>query len=103
MSRIKKYRKKPVVVEAIQVSWRNWNALCDFIPSVALDQNLARRSLSYSDTCGEPGPEYIELLIPTPEGIMTARHGDYIVKGVNGEFYPIKPDIFAATYEEVVE
>jgi hypothetical protein len=98
-----KYRKKPVAIEAIQVSWRNWNALGDFMPGVISEQNPARRSLSYSDTCGEPGPEYIEMSIPTLEGVMIAKHGDYIVKGINGEFYPVKPDVFEKTYEEVVE
>jgi hypothetical protein len=56
---------------------------------------------SFVDTCGEKGPDYIELTIPTLEGDHVARHGDWIIKGVKGEFYPCKPDIFAATYEQV--
>ena len=43
------------------------------------------------------------LVIHTLEGDMEASFGDYIIKGVNGEFYPCKPDIFAKTYEEVTE
>ena len=43
------------------------------------------------------------LVIHTLEGDMEASIGDYIIKGVNGEFYPCKPDIFAKTYEEVTE
>ena len=39
--------------------------------------------------------------IVTPEGVMTAQIGDYIIKGIKGEFYPCKPDIFEATYEKV--
>lgn len=44
-----------------------------------------------------------KLKIKTLEGVMTADIGDYIIKGVNGEFYPCKPDIFEKTYEEVKE
>ena len=43
----------------------------------------------------------LELRIGTLEGTMTAQLGDYIIRGVNGEFYPCKPDIFEKTYEEV--
>ena len=43
------------------------------------------------------------LVIPTLEGDMTASPGDWIIKGIEGELYPCKPDIFAATYEPVVE
>jgi hypothetical protein len=49
------------------------------------------------------GDGEVRLHIPTLEGDMIARPGDYIIKGVNGEFYPCKPDIFAKTYEEVSE
>lgn len=44
-----------------------------------------------------------ELLIQTPEGEHRARVGDWIIKGIKGEFYPCKPDIFESTYEEVYE
>ena len=46
-------------------------------------------------------PENPVLKIETLEGVMKASVGDYIIKGVNGEFYPCKPDIFQKTYEEV--
>jgi len=51
----------------------------------------------------KPFAEWIngELIIPTLEGTITASKGDYIIKGVQGEFYPCKPDIFAETYERV--
>ena len=42
------------------------------------------------------------FLIPTLEGNLEAKFGDYIIKGIKGEFYPCKPDIFIATYEEVI-
>jgi hypothetical protein len=46
-------------------------------------------------------PDNPVVKIDTLEGTLNAQVGDYIVKGINGEFYPVKPDIFEATYEEV--
>lgn len=77
-----KYRKKPVVIEAIQWNGDNTEEILRFCDS----------SCTY-----ETNPAV--LSIKTLEGVMTASRGDYIIKGVNGEFYPCKPDIFAATYE----
>lgn len=93
-----RFRKKPVEIEAVQLRWTNWSEICEF--DIISPENPARSVETFSDTCGEVGP-YIELDIPTLEGKMTARHGDWIIKGVKGEFYPCKPDIFAATYEAV--
>lgn len=91
------YRKKPVVVEA--VLWNGTNiseviALVDFskLPS---DGEYKDAGIGHTLATGE-------LYIPTLEGIMTARAGDYIIKGVQGEVYPCKPDIFEAIYDEVV-
>ena len=97
-----KYRKKPVVVEAVQLRWTNWNEVCDFLGQIVRPENPARNTQEFSDACGEQ-PPYIELTIPTLEGDHVARHGDFIVRGVKGEFYPVKPDIFEATYEPVEE
>jgi len=96
-----KYRKKPVVIEAVQLRWSTWGEVCDFLEGIVNPDNPARGVKTFSDTCGETGPEYIELTIPTLEGNHIAKHGDYIIKGVQGEFYPCKPDIFEATYEQV--
>lgn len=93
-----KFRKKPVVVEAVQLCWRNWGQVCNLLGDIISEQNPGRLSDSFVDDCGEKRP-YIELTIPTLEGDHIARHGDYIIRGVNGEFYPCKPDIFAKTYE----
>lgn len=77
-----KYRKKPVVIEAEQ-----------FLNSADIHEFC-------KDKVREPvGKNYLE--IETLEGIMRANEGDYIIKGVNGEFYPCKPDIFEKTYELV--
>ena len=99
---IAKYRKKPVVVEAVQLCWRNWNEVCDFLGSIISDENPGRWVKDYSDTCGEEG-DYVELTIPTLEGDHLAKHGDYIIKGINGEFYPCKPDVFKKLYEHLEE
>lgn len=80
-----KYRKKPVVVEAVQF-------FDDSVCAIANIMGEAR--VSYKD------PSHPVMLIETLEGIMRADVGDYIIKGVNGEFYPCKPDIFEKTYEE---
>ena len=76
-----KFRKKPVVIEAVQYDGTLQSLEAFNIPSVS--QYLG------SDTAQ----------IETLEGVMTARVGDWIIKGVKGEFYPCKPDIFEATYE----
>jgi hypothetical protein len=81
------YRKKPVVIEAMQFTnetkdqvfnWVTCNCYADFTPT------------------GDPA-----LRIQTLEGEMTANLGDWVIKGVKGEFYPCKADIFEATYEAV--
>ena len=84
-----KYRKKPVVVEAIQLTVENVDALIEWIP--------ARIVTFFVSTT------IVNAYIKTLEGVMVARDGDYIIKGVQGEFYPCKPDIFEQTYEAVTE
>jgi len=82
-----KFRKKPVVIEAMEFTDETKDQVANFVrcPAAAcFDEN------------GLP-----ILKIQTLEGIMTASLGDWIIRGVNGEFYPCKPDIFAKTYEPV--
>ncbi len=81
----KLYRKRPVVIEAIQFT-NNFHEVEKF-----MNQSLCCNM----NGTGEPQ----EILIRTLEGEMTARKNDWIIKGVNGEFYPCKPDIFEKTYE----
>ena len=81
-----KYRKKPVEVEAFRL--RPGMALGEF-PDWAKD-TAARRMI-------EDGPFFIDTL----EGTMVANDGDWVIRGVKGELYPCKPDVFAMTYEEV--
>lgn len=95
------FRKKPVVIEAVQLNWRNWSKVCEFLGAIINKDNPGKESQEYSDQCGETIGPWIEITIPTLEGDHIAKHGDWIIKGVNGEFYPCKPDIFAATYEPI--
>lgn len=76
---VKKYVKRPVEVEAIEYKDNNLREVMDFVGTCRVTD--------------------IGLYIPTLEGKMLARPGDYIIKGVEGGFYPCKPQIFKATYE----
>lgn len=118
MSAPQRFRKKPVEIEAQQLPvWDepNW---------YDGDSQLVFSVTNYVDTCvaiaewcsgisqmmltdDEPSPNVRDLhgahmIVPTLEGEMIARPGDWIIRGVKGEFYPCKPDIFAATYEAVI-
>jgi hypothetical protein len=83
------YRKKPVVITAVQY---DGNFRCLDIFSIVEVGNIRLGK-------EEDGSPY--LLIPTLEGDMKCSKGDYIIKGIKGEFYPCKPDIFEATYEKL--
>lgn len=76
-----KFKKKPVVIEAMQFTGENGLDIATFCKGIPLD--------TFGDS----------IIIPTLEGNHRADPGDWIIKGVKGEFYPCKPDIFAATYE----
>ena len=90
-----KYRKKPVVIEAVQLLWQNWNEVCEFA-------GVGKRSEGKPEGFNPAGKsERLGLHIPTLEGVMTADEGDWIIRGIKGELYPCKPDIFEATYEAV--
>lgn len=79
-----KFRKKPVVIEAIQYTGDNTKEVKEF------SGGIISKSTCYSN-----------LTIPTLEGNHVAKVGDWIIKGVKGELYPCKPDIFEQTYEVV--
>ncbi len=97
-----KFRKRPVEIEAVQLSWKTWGDVCAFVGSVISPENPARNVDTFTDTCGEVGP-YIELTVRTIHGEEAiVRHGDWIIPEPQaGRFYPCKPDIFAATYDAV--
>jgi len=96
-----KYREKPVSVEAIQLLWQNWGAICKF---AEVGPGGKKPWGCWIDDDGQPAKHPTSILglwIPIPEGVMLARMGDWIVKGVQGELYPVKNEIFEATYEVV--
>jgi hypothetical protein len=80
-----KFRKKPVVIDAMQFTGDNIDALKEWVTSIG--------------ATFPGGPLDGNIAIYTPEGVMTASPGDFIIRGVKGEFYPCKPDIFKATYD----
>lgn len=80
------YRKKPVVIEAVQ-----W------------DGNLETLNVFPKEDTEPVKLRNGDLYIQTLEGEMKASIGDFIIKGVQGEFYPCKPDIFEKTYEKVAQ
>lgn len=81
-----KFRKKPVVIEAVLWTGDNIDEIATF---------MKWRNFEHDKRNG--------LIIRTLEGQHIATIGDYIIKGVHGEFYPCKPDIFAATYDLVCD
>jgi hypothetical protein len=87
-----KYKKKPVIIEAIQLLNNNSSIeeCLKFIYNVFI-----------TDDDIETVKNDKHIRIQTLEGNMKASFGDYIIKGVNGEFYPCKPDIFEKTYESI--
>ena len=97
-----RYRKKPVEIDAVRLTWQTWSDVCEFIGPFPEGMNgvyIAEDGTQHDEhPGGDPG---IGLLIPTLEGTMLASDGDWIIRGVQGEFYPCKPHIFAATYELV--
>ena len=93
-----KYRKKPVVVEAIQWTGSNLEEIRNFVGS-----DLIEECVELFDIKRTLKEMLVDIAIDTLEGTMRVDYGDYIIKGVQGEFYPCKPDIFEQTYEEVIE
>lgn len=92
-----KFRKKPVVIEAVQLTWANWDEICEFCDVGKLEDGKPEGF--YPNGVGDK----IGLHIPTLEGVMDASQDDWIIRGVKGELYSCKPDIFEATYEPVEE
>lgn len=90
-----KFRKKPVVIEAVQFTEEMANGYC--LRESPIPKGVLFRRGSWN--CKTEVVYYI----PTLEGEMTVSIGDWIITGVNGEHYPCKPDIFEKTYERVEE
>jgi len=84
---MKQYRKKPVVINAIQLTEDNFKSLLDIAFTDSNLKNIGNDEVGFF------------VLISTLEGDMKARWNDWIIRGVNNEIYPCKPDIFEKTYE----
>lgn len=108
------YTKRPITIEAVQLTWENWGQVCEFI-TLPWGENGVHgvyhaKGIKYDDenNCVTPKvicdsgavKDRIALVIPTLEGDHLALENDYIIKGIKGEFYPCKPDIFEASYDE---
>ena len=91
-----RYRKKPVVIHALQWTGENLRDVIAFTdgPPDTRNHHAGMKWEEYAELVRREG-----LKIFTLEGTMDASIGDWIIRGVKGEFYPCKPDIFAATYE----
>lgn len=94
-----RYRKKPVVIDAVQ--WDGTEACMKVVLELVDFDKLPSDGIHVNNGLGY-GPTEGTLDIPTLEGVMTASPGDWIIRGVKGEIYPCKPDIFEATYEPEV-
>jgi hypothetical protein len=81
-----KFRTRPLIKEAVRWTGNNLRTIRKFCPSANYD-----------------GSDHKILRIATMEGFIFASSGDWIIRGIRGEFYPCKPDIFAASYEPVGE
>jgi len=81
-----KYRKKPVVIDAMQFTDETKDQVLNFVTCTCCPSYRKNKPV---------------IIIHTLEGDMTAELGDWIIKGVQGEFYPCKPDVFKMTYEKV--
>ncbi|GGJ55848.1 hypothetical protein [Glutamicibacter ardleyensis] len=102
MSEAKQFRKKPVTIEAMQFQ--------DLRPGETI-RDFERRAIDIAHWCGgrfdceakasDPTDVAYWIDIPTLEGVMKARLGWWIIRGVQGEFYPCEPQIFEATYDQV--
>ena len=94
MIKLRRFRKKPVVVVAVRLTETNMERVLNTINGVESD--CGRYAMTDGDHC-------VALVIQTLEGEMLARVGDWIIRGVEGEFYPCKNSVFVKTYDEVGE
>lgn len=92
MSVFKKYRKRPVIIEAVQLTPDNIKEVCEWSGSSPYVMTNDQNPWGRRGTVG--------IVVDTLEGKMVGSFDDWIIKGVKGEFYPCKPDVFEVTYEE---
>lgn len=91
----RRFRKKPVTVEAIQYDGENRRWIEAWM---GVDRPVTDEVIGLSDDTLQPG---IQFIVHTLEGGMKVSEGDWVIKGTSGEFYPCKPEIFSDIYEPV--
>ncbi len=104
---MQKFRLRTSEVKAVQLNWKNWDEMCEFLGDIIGEHNPARNVETYHDKCGEEAP-FIELIfsnkfierVDGPEAYLHAKHGDWII-GEPGGFYPLSPKAFKRAYEPV--
>lgn len=89
---VKRYKTKPCEIEALQWTGENHEEMFDFFTEQKEEIDIENILLGLTSLEGA-------LIVKTLEGNMTASVGDYIIKGLRGEFYPCKPDVFEKKYE----
>ena len=97
---IKQYRKKPVVIKAIEWTGKNLEKVIEFTDGRHPEIGTSHAGMAWECYCDLVSRDGLKIY--TLEGTMLADVGDFIIQGIQGEFYPCKPDIFKASYEEVV-
>lgn len=100
-----RYRKKPVEIEAVEIDRANMGDLLALLGDEPKDKAFFvyrdEQGVVFEDETMAPDDADLVLQVVTLEGVMTGEPGDFLIKGIQGEFYPCKPDIFEATYEAV--
>ena len=96
---MKLYRKRPVVIEAVQ--WDSEDVVYDILDWIEENGGNAYADLDVSGGTGPSGEDWGSFTIETLEGDMEVSPFDYVIRGVMGEFYACKPDVFAASFEEI--
>ncbi len=92
------FRKKPIVIEAVRWDGTNWDEVVSFLGFPENGHGDTETMYHHSQD-----DQRMAIVIHTLEGDMSAELGDWIIKGVKGEFYPCKADIFELTYEPVAD
>lgn len=105
---MQRYRKKPDIVDAIQLRWETWDEVVQFVGMKGISPlNFAYHILAEeaTDTCGEDGPDYLAFIVMNAEGESnTVRHGDWVINDRKpGTFFKLSPDEFAVKYESMEE
>lgn len=102
---VKFFKQRPVVIQALQMSWENWNAVCEFADVGKLNEGKSEGCYLDSEgkqLQGHSTSEFLGLLIPNKHGVVLAKEGDFIIKTTSGEIYPCSAEEFEKNYEEDV-